>query len=420
MKNKDKRFKKTSYLPLENHIYTAEKRVEDISSQYEQTSTMNDENNLQEISKNINNTKKEKKKRIWSIIFLLINVVIVVIILMQLINSDNYAPLTSIDLNFLWLFAGLCAFGALVLFDQFRFYILIKKTTKMSRPDLAYKVGAYGKYYDFITPFSTGGQPFQIYYLSSRGLKAGDAVSIPIAKYIAQQVIFIVFSAIMIIMGFTAFRDFLPFDADYSQWVMLACWIGFICNLALVLLVVLLSIGSFGKKFVLGILKLLCKIKLIKNYDEKYAKLMQLVEDYQRTFKFFAKSPKMLVVILFTSLLSFIVQYSVPFFIFCAFGGTPNFNDWFMMLIVAIMIELAASFIPMPGGSGVAEVSFTVMFASSFQSASFWALLFWRLLVYYSFIFQGFGLLIYDAVRGNKKNKKKKEFYKEKYPEYYK
>ena len=69
------------------------------------------------------------------------------------------------------------------------------------------------------------------------------------------------------------------------------------------------------------------------------------------------------------------------------------------------MVDLAASFIPLPGGTGVAELSFTAIFASLMGSDIFWAMLIWRILTYYSYIIQGILITIYDYFRGNKKQK---------------
>ena len=82
--------------------------------------------------------------------------------------------------------------------------MLIKSSTKKKRPFLAYKVAAIGRYYDYVTPFASGGQPFQIYYLTNRGVKASSAISIPLAKYIVQQIVF-AFMALFLLIGSVTF-----------------------------------------------------------------------------------------------------------------------------------------------------------------------------------------------------------------------
>ena len=70
-----------------------------------------------------------------------------------------------------------------------------------------------------------------------------------------------------------------------------------------------------------------------------------------------------------------------------------------------MICDLAVSFIPLPGGSGAAEISFLAIFTSLVpEQTAFWALLFWRLFSYYSFIIQGFIITFVDFVRGKKSN----------------
>ena len=82
-------------------------------------------------------------------------------------------------------------------------------------------------------------------------------------------------------------------------------------------------------------------------------------------------------------------------------GFNPSmFIDIF---IKTVMIDLASSFIPLPGGSGVAELSFTAFFSSLMGADIFWAMLIWRILTHYSNMIRGTFIIIYDYAVGNKK-----------------
>ena len=47
------------------------------------------------------------------------------------------------------------------------------------------KVAFIGKFYDNVTPFATGGQPMQIYYLNKKGLTGGTSSAVIMIKYFA-------------------------------------------------------------------------------------------------------------------------------------------------------------------------------------------------------------------------------------------
>ena len=71
-----------------------------------------------------------------------------------------------------------------------------------------------------------------------------------------------------------------------------------------------------------------------------------------------------------------------------------------------ILVELATKYIPIPGGTGVAEISFSALFASLFSDGTlFWAMLFWRIMNYFIYLLQGLIILFYDFIYGNKKNR---------------
>jgi hypothetical protein len=65
---------------------------------------------------------------------------------------------------------------------------------------LAFKTAVLGKYYDLITPFATGGQPFQIYYTNKYGIKGGESLSVVMSEYMFQQIGYVIIvMAVMIL-----------------------------------------------------------------------------------------------------------------------------------------------------------------------------------------------------------------------------
>ena len=87
-----------------------------------------------------------------------------------------------------------------------------------------------------------------------------------------------------------------------------------------------------------------------------------------------------------------------------------NAAVWIEVIVLAIIIDMTASFIPLPGGTGVSDLSFLAVFSSLFTvKMTFWALLLWRVFTYYIFIAHGLVLVGYDFFIGNKRLAKNKE-----------
>jgi glycosyltransferase 2 family protein len=353
------------------------------------------------------NEQKSKKKTIWKWIFLALNIVVVAVIILSNIFSDDFKNAGPVTINWVWIVCAFLMFVLCMISEQCRFISLIGNSTKIIRPYLAYKTAAIGRYYDSITPLATGGQPFQIYYLKNRGVSTAKSVSVPLAKYILQQIVFVIFVLIIFVTTIIQSKNIIGENVGTTV-VGVSSWIGLGLNGFLILLLLLLSANrKLGISLIGGILKLLQKMHIVKNYKEKFTKVMREVVKYQRTINDFAKSPFVIIVNVVGSLIELIAQYSIPFFVICAFNGYSS-GLWWQTFILVIMVDLASGYMPMPGGTGAAEFSFYAVFSLVItnKAALVWALLLWRIFSYYLYILQGIVILIYDSIIGNKKNEK--------------
>lgn len=350
------------------------------------------------------NEQKNTKKKMWNFIFLVINLVVVAVIILTQLESNNVSSPSELVIDWTWMIVALLMFVIMTLTEQLRFHVLIKKSTKKSRPFLSYKAAALGKYYEAITPFATGGQPFQVYYLKSRGVNGATSLSVPLAKYIMQQICFTIVVSVCLFANLGTLASFTGAD---TKVVTLACWLGYISNFVIMGTVVLFSISKrLGHKVVGGILKFLAKIKIIKDFDKTFNKVIKLVTDYQNTMRFFIKSPLVMIACILLSLIFLACEYSIIYFVYKAFGGLGGANVWFQILGVSVVIDLAAGFTPLPGGTGMSELAFTSLFSDIGGNEIVWALLIWRLISYYGYIIQGVLIVIYDSAIGNRKNEK--------------
>ena len=145
-------------------------------------------------------------------------------------------------------------------------------------------------------------------------------------------------------------------------------------------------------------------MRIVKNYDQQFKKVQKTVGDFQSTMTHYAtKDPVTFVGSLFLNLAYLVVKYCLPFLIHASFYGFhPELFG--QIFVYCVMVDLSASFFPLPGGTGASELSFTVLFGQLFSGGTlFWAMLIWRFFTYYMYIIQGIGVMVYDSVHGNKK-----------------
>ena len=68
------------------------------------------------------------------------------------------------------------------------------------------------------------------------------------------------------------------------------------------------------------------------------------------------------------------------------------------MILSLTSTSISPSYFPIPGGSGMAEVSFAALFSKLFtDGTTFWALILWRVFTYYLFIVIGFIFTLFDS-----------------------
>ncbi len=341
-----------------------------------------------------------KKSKILSIVFFILNICVVIGILIYQLLKEDWVPLHGFKYNVSSFFIIVLLLGLVISCDTLIVAYLLKQMTGKCRWGVAYKVAEIGRYYDSVTPMATGGQPFQVNYLKTHGMPIHTSMSIPLAKYVFGQISWVIISFTSLVISWT--------DSSYGKLVSVTSLLGFIFASLILAATIFLSVcKTLGKKLVTKGLKLLYKMKIIKDYDKQYERIVKYISDYQDIMKQYARSPKDFTVMTFLSLLKCVVNYSLPFFIVRFF--TPLDGSMYIKLFVmTCLVDLSSSFFPLPGGTGLNEISFTASFGSVLagqHSLLVWVLIFWRFCSYYVYLLQGVLILSYDITYGNKKYK---------------
>ena len=170
--------------------------------------------------------------------------------------------------------------------------------------------------------------------------------------------------------------------------------------------------GLFTRSFISGILRIGYKLKIVKNYREAFHKFINQVAEYKVSFRFIWKNKKTLLKMLVLSIFECLTYAIMPYFVVQAFAPSITFEPM-MLLVICIsqyyICAMASSFIPLPGGAGMMEVSFIFLFGVIVGNNIVWALLAWRILSYYLILIHGFVHEFTHIINGFIKNRKKRE-----------
>lgn len=351
---------------------------------------------------------KTKKKKLLSFAFFMFNILIIVGVLWWQIRADEKGFESLLDIatvNWWYVLVAVGCFSLGLLIDQIRYCYLLYKGTGLVRPCMTSKLAIIGRHYDIITPLGSGGQPFEIYYLNKYGAKAGESVSITMGKYIFHQITYFIFVTVILFSNLHVSEA----GSVFGGVIVTMGWIGYAVIAVVIGLITLVCMNRrMGAGLVIGILKLLHKMKIVKNYNATFRKVMKTVNEWQGTMKVYKKSVFTWFFCMALSACYFLAIYSIPYFVYCAFKG-PNPDLWLTMLTMGVMIDLASTYNPLPIGAGTSELSFSAMFASFFGSSVFWPLFIWKFITYYLYMVLGFVVITYDFSIGNRRLEKYKE-----------
>ncbi len=281
----------------------------------------------------------------------------------------------------------------LMILEMFQVYVLLFKATKKSHPFISYKCAAMGKYYGSIMGMATAGKPYQVFYLSSKGFPARVSASVPIVSYTLYQFVFAFVSFIVLVTSFSMFQ------MEKSALMLTLSIISLIITLFMIIAILFMSLSKRAAPAVaIKFIKLLKKMRIVKNYNRAVNKTTRVLADYRRGMKYLLQNFTTLFVSLFVNVATIVLTAIIPYLIYCMFY-IPTDTTFIEIFVKVIICNLAMKYVPLPGGVGIAELSFTVLFANMFTEGTlFWAMLFWRMFAFYGYMLQGLFFLIYDLI----------------------
>jgi len=317
-------------------------------------------------------------------------------------NGLNISNIIEMQGNKLWwLLLGVGLYLMFILTEAGMFSCLIKGSIGKRKPYLSYRVGLIGKYYDSITPFSVGGQPFQIVALTKAGMNAGISTSLPIIKILVYNLVYTVSIFIAFVIGMP-----MVFTSDMvSNFVLLilnfVAIIGLIFTALSSVLFILIGNGKIvGRVLARWVVKVGYKLRLVKNYRATYNKIMIQVREYQNSMDFLRKNKGVMIKCVILCILQILAYFSIPFAVMLAFTANTQitFATWFICFVKFLICQMAAVILPLPGGTGMMELSFMIVFSTPdmFGINAAIGLLIWRILSYYLLIAHGFIQAIVD------------------------
>lgn len=316
----------------------------------------------------------------------ILNFIIIVIItgvVLYFSLKDNFVQIidTILDMNFICVILAIICYMLYLFFKSVVNTMITKNFNKDYNLIKSFRMGVETNFFHAITPFSSGGQPYEIYRLSKDGINVLNAANISIQNFIIYQLSLVLLGVFAIVYNY-AF-DLFPNNKVLGSLVT----IGFVINLlvAIILLIIILfkKMNKFLAKLFINILSF---FHLVKDKDLKLKQVINHLNEFNEGGKLLLKDKVKFLKMFLIEFAALVLLYSVPFFIILGSGMNINIIK---VIVSSAYVMLIGSFVPIPGGTGGLEYGFIAFFGNFIVGSKLNAImLVWRFITYY------FGMIV--------------------------
>ena len=267
-----------------------------------------------------------------------------------------------------------------------------------------YTIAMTEHFFNGITPFATGGQPFQVYAFSKAKVKASDSTGLLLMNFMVFMIVTNSFAACSLFF-------FSRFVTDRAMAFIAA--IGFTANFIVLAMTFLLATSRRVRSWISRFLAFLCRSKRISRLlSPRISTLNEYFEQVQEAFAALMRQKGAFFLSLASKILCMTFYYAATFFILRALGVAAPWKDLFFVICGTSFAITMVVFLPTPGSTGGIEFAFKSVFASiaagAAVSVAYSGMLIWRLLSYYFVMLISLGFYILLEILFSKEKRKEK------------
>ena len=309
-----------------------------------------------------------------SIILILITTIILILLL-----KDDYQEIIRnlVSMNILCILIAAFFFFLSIFFKALTNYLTINNKKKISIIE-AFKHEVIIQFFNGITPFSSGGQPMEIYMMTKHNISIVEATNISIQTFIFYQVALVIYGILAVCYNY--FFQIFPNSVLLSKLVLLGF---FINSLVAILLFIFVISKTITNKIATFLIKMLSRTKLIKNPDDKIDFLSKKLDEFHQCARLIKQRKGLFTKGVILNLISLTFLYIVPLLIVYSLNDYSSLTP-LKTLTTSAYVLLIGSFVPIPGASGGIEFGFLSFYGNFIKKNILYSVLIvWRFITYY-------------------------------------
>lgn len=281
-----------------------------------------------------------------------------------------------LDCDVRWLIpAVLCVFF-FIWGESIIIWYLLRSCGIRVKEGICFLFSSVGFFFSCVTPSATGGQPMQVYFMKK------EEIPIPISTVILM-IVTITYKLVLVVIGLGILFFGGPFKEKYLIDILPVFYFGIFLNVVCVAgMIELVFHPSFARKILYACVHFLEKIHVLKHKENRFQGLESSMDTYHDTAAFMKSHIWMILQVFVLTLFQRLALFAVPCFVYKAFQLSGI--SWKVILGLQASIAVAVDMLPLPGGMGISETLFEMIFDPVFGELILPGMVLSRGLGYYS------------------------------------
>lgn len=215
-----------------------------------------------------------------------------------------------------------------------------------------------GFFFSCITPSASGGQPAQVYYMKR------NKIPIPVAT-VVLMIVTITYKLVLVLIGLFLIFFQQGFVHKYLEDILPVFYLGIGLNVFCVTsMMVLVFNQKLAKAIIMTGHNILVKMHIMKHKPERAEKLSRSMDSYNDTAMYLGNHKKVIIKVCIITLIQRFAMFLATYFTYKAFGlsGAKIYDVVMLQAVISVAVDM----LPLPGGMGISEKLFLIIFLPIF------------------------------------------------------
>lgn len=302
---------------------------------------------------------ENKKKFLFNIIFLIL---VFGGTLYGVFHGEDLGEIVNIlkTVNPLWIMAAVVCVVIFIWGESIIIYYMMHTLGIKLKKRTCFLFSSVGFFFSCITPSATGGQPAQIYFMKK------EKIPIPVSTLVLM-IVTITYKLVLVAIGVLLTLFGQGFIHTYLYDVRHVFYLGTVLNVFCVgAMLVLVFHPELARKILVRGLVVLEKLHLMRHKSSRLEKLNASMDQYRATAVYLKGHVRVLIEVFAITVFQRFALFVGTWFVYRAFGLSE-----YSALVIALLqgsISVSVDMLPLPGGMGISEKLFSIIFLPIFGS----------------------------------------------------